>query len=123
MIIGHGIDIVDLTRFQNMKSDRLLRLAFRICTDTELTEFKNNNVKYKYLAKIWAVKESVSKAFGTGIRGDTTWKNMEVRSSTLGRPQIYLKSPLHKPGLFYHTSVSHDGDYLIASTILEFNDC
>jgi phosphopantetheinyl transferase (holo-ACP synthase) len=36
MIIGHGIDIVELTRFNLMADLRLRRLANRICTDFEL---------------------------------------------------------------------------------------
>lgn len=120
MIIGHGIDIVNITRFDKT---RINRLAERICTPAELDEFKNTHERRQptYLAKVWAVKESVAKAFGTGIRGNTTWKNIELRSTSLGQPQIYLKDPLFKFGTHCHTSISHDGDYLIASTILEYD--
>jgi holo-[acyl-carrier protein] synthase len=114
MILGHGIDIVDLTRFQVMDEHRLKKIASRICTDSELKEFNNAKIKHRYLAKIWAGKEAIAKAFGTGIRGDVTWKTIFISSNNLGKPEVYLK----KSGMICYLSFSHDRDYLIASAIL-----
>lgn len=117
MIMGHGVDIVDLKRFRIMNKDRLDKLAKRICTDSELKEFNNHKLKQEYLAKIWACKEAISKSFGTGIRGKVTWKNILITSDNLGRPVVYFKENISGP--VCHLSVSHEKDYLIASAILE----
>jgi len=118
MIIGHGIDLVDLKRFQKMDSNRLRRLALRICTESELNEYINHPIKYQYLAKIWASKEAVSKAFGTGIRNNITWKAIEVKSDELGCPRVNLKFDIENNFVCY-LSISHDKGMLISSVILE----
>jgi len=66
MIIGHGIDIVSLKRFQMMNSNRLQKIAARICTDVELDNYQTSKIKYQYVAKIWAGKEAISKAETVG---------------------------------------------------------
>lgn len=117
MIIGHGIDIVELRRFRLMNDQRLSKIASRICTDSELEEFNKNKIKHQYLAKIWAGKEAISKAFGTGIRGDVTWKNIQIASDNHGRPCVFFREKISGP--ICHLSFSHDNGSLIASAILE----
>jgi holo-[acyl-carrier protein] synthase len=124
MIIGHGVDIVELARF---KIARHNRLADRILTPFELIEYNNTHSsrQQNHIAKMWAVKEAVSKAFGTGIRDSVVWKNIEMTNDELGCPRIKLLNGLDKNNTMKcHVSVSHDGDYLVASAILEqINDC
>lgn len=117
MITGHGIDIVDLNRFKIMNQTRLTKIAERICTEFELKEFGTHHIPYQYLAKIWAGKEAISKAFGTGIRGDVTWKNIQIQTNKLGAPSVWFKDRLAGP--ICHLSFSHEKDYLIASAILD----
>ena len=121
MIIGTGIDIVDLRRFHDMDSDRLNRLAKRILTDDELVEFQQlDEVKHAvHLAKIWSIKESIGKAFGTGISNDSVWKNMRIYKNTLGQPQVQFLGALARKTVICHISVSHDGDYLVSNAILD----
>jgi holo-[acyl-carrier protein] synthase len=121
MIIGNGVDIVDLKRFRVMDSRRLGRIANRILTEQELAEFVTTpeKTKHVFLSKHWAVKEAVAKSFGTGIRGNVIWKNIQMQKTELGQPRIQFKSTLYRPGSNCHVSISHDGDYLIAYAILE----
>ena len=124
MIKGTGIDVVDLRRFQSMNTNRLERLAKRILTEKELTEYSLiiDVRKFMFLAKHWSIKESVAKAYGTGIAGIVVWKNIEISKSLLGQPQASFINYLGKMAkdLKCHISVSHDGDYLISSAILEY---
>lgn len=117
MIIGHGIDIVELERFRLMNHSRLRKIAMRICTEEELNEFTNHHIKHQYLAKIWAGKEAIAKAFHKGIRDNVTWKNIKIVSDRLGCPKVSFKKPLAGP--ICHLSFSHEKNYLIASAILE----
>ena len=121
MIIGTGIDIVDLRRFHNMESNRLNRLAKRILTDDELVEFQQlTEVKQPvHLAKIWSIKESIGKAFGTGISNDTVWKNMQIYKNLLGQPQVQFLGALARKTVTCHVRVSHDGDYLVSNAVLD----
>ena len=121
MIIGTGIDIVDLRRFYSMNTDRLNRLAKRILTDNELVEFQQlDKVKRPvHLAKIWSIKESIGKAFGTGISNDTVWKNMQIYKNSLGQPQVQFLGALARKTVTCHVSVSHDSDYLVSNAVLD----
>ena len=121
MIIGTGIDIVDLRRFYDMDSDRLNRLAKRILTDDELVEFRQlDEVKHPvHLAKMWSIKESIGKAFGTGISNDSVWKNMRIYKNALGQPQVQFLGALARKTVICHISVSHDGDYLVSNAVLD----
>ena len=121
MIIGTGIDIVDIRRFYNMNTDRLNRLSKRILTDNELGEFQQLTEVKKpmHLAKIWSIKESIGKAFGTGISNDTVWKNMQIFKNSLGQPQVQFRGALARKSVICHVSVSHDGDYLVSNAVLD----
>ena len=122
MIIGTGIDIVNLKRFYDMDSDRLDRLAKRILTDDELIEFRQlDKVKQTlHLAKMWSIKESIGKAFGTGISNDSVWKNMQIFKNALGQPQVQFRGALARKTVICHISVSHDGDYLVSNAVLDY---
>ena len=122
MIIGTGIDIVNLKRFYDMDSDRLDRLAKRILTDDELIEFRQlDKVKQTlHLAKMWSIKESIGKAFGTGISNDSVWKNMYIFKNALGQPQVQFLGALARKNVICHISVSHDGDYLVSNAVLDY---
>jgi holo-[acyl-carrier protein] synthase len=121
MIIGTGIDIVNLKRFFDMDEERLNLLAKRILTDDELVEFQQLiEVKQPlHLAKIWSIKESIGKAFGTGISEDSVWKNMQIFKNSLGQPQVQFRGALARKSVICHISVSHDGDYLVSNAVLD----
>lgn len=119
MIIGHGIDIVEIVRF---KTAKLNRLAERILTNVEMSDYNSTHSSRQqtHIAKMWAVKEAVAKAFGTGIRGQVVWKNIELTKDEFDCPHIKLLNGLDQNGkIKCHISVSHDGGYLVASAILE----
>ena len=122
MIIGTGIDIVNLKRFYDMDEERLNLLAKRILTDNELVEFQQL-IEIKrpvHLAKMWRIKESIGKAFGTGISNDSVWKNMYIFKNALGQPQVQFLGALARKNVICHISVSHDGDYLVSNAVLDY---
>ena len=68
MIYGIGTDIVEISRITEMKS--LSSFAEKILSSNELeiaSQYKNEKL-IKYLAKQFAAKEAISKAFGTGYK-------------------------------------------------------
>jgi phosphopantetheine--protein transferase-like protein len=104
-----------------MNTDRLNRLSKRILTDNELGEFQQLTEVKKpvHLAKIWSIKESIGKAFGTGISNDSVWKNMQIFKNSLGQPQVQFLGALARKSVICHVSVSHDGDYLVSNAVLD----
>jgi holo-[acyl-carrier protein] synthase len=121
MILGTGIDLVDVSRFREMP--RKDRLAERILTEKEHEEFLLSNDQGKFLARAWAVKEAVSKSFGTGIAEDVVWKNIQLSKSPKGQPLISFGHELGKrvSGCLCNVSISHEGDLLIANAVLSIN--
>lgn len=120
MIVGTGIDLVSISRFQEMP--RKEKLADRILTDQEHAEYVLSDSKGLFLARTWAVKEAVAKAFGTGIAEDVTWKNIRLSKSAKGQPLIAFGNELGQrvKGCLCHVSISHEGDLLIANAVLSY---
>lgn len=129
MIYGHGIDLVDITRFADMDLSRLDSMANRVMTEEEMPEYKGQPDlvgRIRHVAKIWAIKEAVAKSFGTGIRGAVVWQNIVTDHDDQGRPTVTFDNELvdFANGRVCHISVSHDGDNIIASAILTSdNNC
>lgn len=84
MIAGIGTDLVEIGRVEEMLQ-RGSRLT-RIFTTTELACAKDNAAT---LAGNFAVKEAVSKVFGTGFFGMELYE-IEVLRDKLGAPYVKL---------------------------------
>ena len=118
MILGTGIDLVSISRFQEMP--RKEKMAERILTEQEYKDYLTANDQGLFLARTWAVKEAVAKAFGTGIDKDTVWKNIALRKTPLGQPVVLFLNELESVEKICHVSISHDGDMLIANAVLSY---
>ena len=67
MIVGIGVDIVEIARVDKLIREFGGRFARRVLTDDELLEFERRKRSSSYLATRFAAKEAVAKACGTGI--------------------------------------------------------
>ena len=77
-----------------------------------------------HLAARFAAKESGMKAFGLGWRDGLSWHDFEVVRDPLGRPDLVLGGRAAQLAAErginrVHLSYSHDGDYAVATVILE----
>ncbi|MHC0039462.1 holo-ACP synthase [Pseudoneobacillus sp. C159] len=115
MILGTGIDIVELDRIKTI-IERQPKFIQRILTEDEQVIFKKltGARKVEFLAGRFAAKEAFSKARGTGIGSDLSFLDIEIQADVKGKPQIV--SPI-KEGV--HLSISHSRDYAIAQVIIE----
>ncbi|WP_346684871.1 holo-ACP synthase [Anaerostipes butyraticus] len=84
MIVGIGTDLVEIRRMRDMM-DRHRGLE-RIFTKNELAHAKD---RADVLAGTFAVKEAVSKAFGTGFFGAEPYE-IEVLRNEKGAPYVRL---------------------------------
>jgi holo-[acyl-carrier protein] synthase len=82
VIVGVGIDIVDLQRF-TARLARAPRLADKLFVDAE------RNLPPRSLAARFAGKEAVFKTLGTGLIG-FSWHDVEIFSNELGEPIVEL---------------------------------
>ncbi|HUW35483.1 MAG TPA: holo-ACP synthase [Planctomycetota bacterium] len=90
MIIGIGIDIVDLDRIQRMIDRHGLKFLNRTFTEAEIAYCQGRKKPAQHFAGRFAAKEAVFKAFGTGWREGMGWKEIEVQVDPLGRPRLRL---------------------------------
>lgn len=117
MIIGVGVDLVDLARFES-KLQETPALIERIFTPTE-RERSNQS-----LAGIWASKEALIKAIGNPA--GLNWQDVTVKNDSLGKPNLEVtgatKERSDQMGITsWHLSISHDGGMACAFVVAEGN--
>jgi holo-[acyl-carrier protein] synthase len=128
MIVGLGTDIVQISRIQKMIADYGTRFTERCFTKAEIARAQNKNPTDHAFARLYAAKEAALKALGTGMREGLAWHDMEVTHNALGAPQmvfsggasLILKEKNIKNSVL-HLSMSDDGDYAIATLIIEMH--
>lgn len=115
MIIGIGIDIVELNRIAEIIENNG-KFIDRVLTEKEKKIFETlgNKRKIEFLGGRFACKEAFSKAYGTGI-GKVQLKDIEILKEENGRPVI-VKSPFEGN---VHVSISHTDTTAVAQVILE----
>ena len=132
MIIGIGIDLVDIFRIKKLLEKYPSQFAKRVLGNRELGTYEKilfSNLKSKekanrFIAKRIAAKEAVSKAFGTGLRGQVSLKTIEILNDNLGKPYVVL-SPLKKDKIALpyfkriHISLTDENNFAQAIAILE----
>lgn len=73
-MLSQAIDVTDINRFKKLiTKEKFLK---RICVESELDLLKGK-CAYKKLALVFAAKESVLKAIGTGLSGGASFKDIE----------------------------------------------
>jgi holo-[acyl-carrier protein] synthase len=91
MIIGVGIDLVEIGRVSRLvesKGDRALR---RLFTDREIAYCSQRGFPASSLAARVAAKEAAFKALaGNGLARMIGWREMEVSNGPDGRPLLVL---------------------------------
>ena len=115
MIIGTGIDIVEIKRIQEILL-RQKKFINRILTDNEKEIYDGLTVRRKseYLSGRFAAKEAYSKAVGTGIGGKLSFLDIEIIPDEYGKPCL-IKPTDYK----VHVSISHSKDFAVAQVIIE----
>ena len=115
MIVGVGIDVVDIARFA-ATLERTPAMRPRLFTEQELTR------SLASLAARFAAKEALAKALGApaGLH----WTDAEVQTDTTGRPRLVMVGSVAARAaelgvLSTHVSLSHDAGIASAVVVLE----
>lgn len=90
-VIGTGVDLVENERIRTLLDKWGDRFKSRVFRPSEQSYCDSKASPWLYYAGRFAVKEAVSKAFGTGIGPDLGWLDMEVvKDPVSGAPSIAL---------------------------------
>ena len=115
MIVGVGIDVVDVARF-GATLDRAPALRDRLFTAAE------QRLPLASLAARFAAKEAVAKALGAPV--GLHWTDAEVHTDHAGRPQVTdtgtVAARAAELGVrTWHVSLSHDAGIASAVVVAE----
>ncbi|MFC7372773.1 holo-ACP synthase [Fictibacillus iocasae] len=115
MIIGTGIDIIEISRIAAFVN-RQPRFAQRILNEKEMIRYRTlqGRRQVEFLAGRFAAKEAYAKAIGTGIGIELSWHDITVVPDEKGKPVISSHYPYHT-----HLSISHSKEFAAATVIIE----
>tara|TARA_A100001011_G_scaffold318931_1_gene338829 strand:+ start:384 stop:752 length:369 start_codon:yes stop_codon:yes gene_type:complete len=120
MIIGHGIDLIEI--------DRVTSLYTRFKDIFVHKYFKDDLIEViepRVLANNFAIKEAFSKSIGLGFRSPCYPNNIAISRNKLGKPEIKLNHNLQKylienfGDFVIHVTLSDTKKHSIASVIIE----
>ena len=121
MILGVGTDIIEKKKKKNA-IDNTPGFLEKVFTKREVEELSKNTLRVESVAGNFAVKEAVSKAVGTGIRG-FSFRDIEVFRDELGKPIVRVSSKIEEviksKDYLFNVSISHNKTMAIAFVVLE----
>jgi holo-[acyl-carrier protein] synthase len=124
MIVGTGIDLVEIDRIQQSMDRFGQRFLNRVFTEAEQAYCQRKRKSAESFAARFAAKEAGAKALGTGISQGVNWLEIEVTREPGGRPallfhgraaQIAARLNVTRAAL----SITHTATLSMASVVLE----
>lgn len=123
-IIGHGVDIIEISRIREMLERHGEHFLARVFTPAEVGYCREHADPCPRLAARFAAKEAALKVIGTGWRDGIAWTDVEVVTLPSGAPTLVVRNKAAEvaAGLgirAWLVSLSHSKENAIASVIGE----
>lgn len=123
MIVGSGIDIVKISRIENLLTEKRNNFLEKIFTEEERKYIEMKNYRAETVSGMFSAKESISKLLGTGL-GKINWKDIVILHNEKGKPYVKLYNEAYNisSGLKIdkiNLSISHEKEYAITMAIGE----
>ena len=123
MIIGIGVDIVEVHRIRNALRGTQ-RMQERVFTEEEIQFCTSRKRQYQHFGGRFAAKEAALKALGTGWSRGIRWKEVEITDDETGKPILTFHGKAKEifEQLSARTawiSITHSPDHAVAMVILE----
>ncbi|MFO7311334.1 MAG: holo-ACP synthase [Bacillota bacterium] len=123
MVVGIGVDVVEVARVERALARSGARFLERVFTPAELERCMARRDRAKCLAARFAAKEAVMKALGCGW-GPVGWRDIEVAHGPSGEPVVRLQGAARrlakeKGVTAIHLSLAHDGAVAVAHALAE----
>jgi len=116
MILGMGIDLVDLKRIKQWTTEPYVS---RVLSESEKIIYQQINdekTKLAYIGGRFAAKEAIFKAISKG-EGTTNYKDFSILNDESGKP--YVISNHFPTNQAVHITITHTEDYAIAYCVIE----
>lgn len=88
MIVGSGVDIIEIARIADVLARYGDRFCQRVYLPREILYCRAKRNGAESFAARFAAKEAAAKALGTGIHAGVAWRDIEVVRQPSGRPSL-----------------------------------
>ena len=124
MVLGIGVDIVEVARVQKALEKHGDRIENRVFTAEERSDCADRVDRALALAARFAAKEACLKALGTGWAGGLSFRQVEVWRDASGRPSLRLHGRAAETAAELgvtatYLSMSHQPSVAVAVVVLE----
>ncbi len=122
-ILGIGLDLVDVERIGRIHHRHGAAFVRRICQDGECKPYQGHAL-VEHLAGLFAAKEAMFKALGTGWAQGVGFRQVEIAHLESGAPSYRLHGAAAQRATSlgvasYHLSITHERHQAAAVAILE----
>jgi holo-[acyl-carrier protein] synthase len=122
VILGIGIDVVEVKRMKSWENDNDLLQRFFHPDEIRESRSRGSSAVLSLAAR-FAAKEAFGKALGTGLRG-IALSDIQVRNNDLGKPEMILHATARRAldtlgASCVHVSMSHEAQNALAMVVIE----
>lgn len=116
-IIGTGVDLVQVPRFQKSVKRWGRRFLSRLFTPSELAYCAGGRkMMAQRLAARFAGKEAVMKALGAPKGLGLEWQDLEIGHTSGGQPKVVFRRSMRRwAKLKIHLSLTHTREFAVAT--------
>jgi holo-[acyl-carrier protein] synthase len=124
MIVGSGIDLIEIARIDQAVTRYGSRFLDRVYTKQEQEYCRRKRKFAESFAARFAAKEAGAKALGTGISFGVSWLEIEVVREPSGKPTLRFHGRASAIAKRFQVtsaalSLTHTGSLAMASVVLE----
>lgn len=124
MIVGVGVDQVEVARMEGLLTRQPERARKRLFTAGERARCEDRNPPWECYAARFAAKEAFLKALGTGLGAGTAWREVEVVTDEDGCPRLEPAGTARRRmeeagGRRAHLSLTHEAGVATAFVVVE----
>jgi holo-[acyl-carrier protein] synthase len=121
MILGLGIDIIEIERIQKSIENYGNRFLNKVFTPEEINYCNSKFNKFQHFAARFAAKEAVYKALASGWQTGLRWKDIEIQNDVSGMPSINATGKLQSflsNNTQLKISISHSKNYVTSVAVI-----
>jgi holo-[acyl-carrier protein] synthase len=127
MILGLGLDVVEISRVQQTLEKFGPRFLKRVFTEAERAYCDAKPQPVLHYAARFAAKEAAVKALGTGLSQGISWQHISIENLASGQPVLRLSGAAQEIAARLgvkssHVSLSHSHTVAAAVVALENSD-
>jgi holo-[acyl-carrier protein] synthase len=121
LVVGVGVDLVEVERIAQMARKWDERFLVRIFTAGEIRRCRQRATSAECFAVRFAAKEALAKALGHGWCRHFKWTDIEVVNDESGQPNFAISGITQKliKNRMVKLSLSHTKSYAIAVAVVE----